>query len=103
MTCCRPTPRLRRCGCSSATTGRSCTWPPRAGAPTLGLFGPTDERIWAPWGAHARALRGPRTPAEILKVDPQMNQAICHMLDLSVGAVMKAARRLLYETEPAGG
>jgi ADP-heptose:LPS heptosyltransferase len=74
-----------------------------AGAPTLGLFGPTDERVWAPWGAHARPLRGPRTPAEILKTDPEMNQAICHMLDLSVGAVTEAARRLLNETEPAGG
>jgi ADP-heptose:LPS heptosyltransferase len=71
-----------------------------AGAPTLGLFGPTDERLWAPWGPHARALRGARTYQEILKADPEQNQAICHMLDLSVGAVAEAARRLLKETEP---
>ena len=31
-----------------------------AGAPTLGLFGPSDERLYAPWGPRARVLRGPR-------------------------------------------
>jgi ADP-heptose:LPS heptosyltransferase len=28
------------------------------GAPTLTLFGPTDERLRAPWGARVRTLRG---------------------------------------------
>jgi lipopolysaccharide export system permease protein len=27
------------------------------GTPTLGLFGPTDERLYAPWGANARIVR----------------------------------------------
>ena len=31
-----------------------------AGTPTLALFGPSDERLYGPWGAHVRALRGPR-------------------------------------------
>jgi len=29
-----------------------------AGAPTLGLFGPTDDRLYAPWGEHSRVVRG---------------------------------------------
>ena len=28
-----------------------------AGAPTLGLFGPTDERLYAPWGPQGRVVR----------------------------------------------
>src|SRR5580693_8928975 len=31
-----------------------------AGAPTLGLFGPSDERLYAPWGPRARTVRGSR-------------------------------------------
>jgi ADP-heptose:LPS heptosyltransferase len=33
-----------------------------AGAPTLGLFGPTDERRYAPWGPNARVVRGGQRP-----------------------------------------
>jgi heptosyltransferase-2 len=29
-----------------------------AGAPTVALFGPTDEKIWAPPGDHVRVIRG---------------------------------------------
>jgi heptosyltransferase-2 len=31
------------------------------GAPTVGLFGPTDERRTGPWGRHVHALRAPGT------------------------------------------
>lgn len=30
------------------------------GAPTVALFGPTEPAVWAPQGAHVRALGGPR-------------------------------------------
>jgi ADP-heptose:LPS heptosyltransferase len=77
-----------------------------AGAPTLGLFGPSDDRLYAPWGDHARALRGPRDFETFKRVDPQLNQAVCHMFDLPVPWVVKAARSLLQDTEslftPAG-
>ena len=72
-----------------------------AGAPTLGLFGPTDETLNGPWGPNARALRGPRDIETIRRVDPQLSQAVCHMLDLRVESVLAAAVRLLTETEPA--
>ena len=71
-----------------------------AGAPTLGLFGPSDERRYGPWGPNARALRGPKSFDAYRQVDPQLNQSLSHMADLSVERVMGAARRLLADTEP---
>jgi ADP-heptose:LPS heptosyltransferase len=71
-----------------------------AGAPTLGLFGPTDEARGGPWGPNARALRGARDLDSIRRADPQLSQALCHMLDLRVESVLAAAVRLLSETEP---
>ncbi len=69
-----------------------------AGIPTLGLFGPSDERRYAPWGPHARVVRGGRTLEEIRALDPDLSQSVCHMMDLSVDRVYEAARALLAET-----
>jgi len=74
-----------------------------AGAPTLGLFGPSDDRRYAPWGPKAKALRGPRDLETIRKADPDFNQALCHMFDLSVDVVVAAATRLLKQTEGVNG
>ena len=71
-----------------------------AGAPTLGLFGPSDERLYAPWGPKGRTVRGARSFEEIRALDPHLNQEICHMMELRVDAVTAAARRLVDETEP---
>jgi ADP-heptose:LPS heptosyltransferase len=68
------------------------------GAPTLGLFGPSDERRYGPWGPHARALRGPRPFESYLQADPQLNQSIAHMSDLSVERVYGAAVQLIADT-----
>jgi ADP-heptose:LPS heptosyltransferase len=70
-----------------------------AGVPTLGLFGPSDESHYAPWGPHTRVVRGPRTFEEIRQVDPSFQQALCHMMDLPVDTVSAAAEALLAETE----
>jgi len=72
-----------------------------AGAPTLGLFGPSDEELYAPWGPKARALRGTRTFEEIQALDPTLSQAITHMMDLSADSVYGAAVALLDDTEEA--
>ena len=69
-----------------------------AGAPTLALFGPDDEAATAPWGPHARVLRGPRSLQAIRTVDPSLDQPVCHMLDLPVESVLDAARQLLKDT-----
>ena len=78
-----------------------------AGAPTLGLFGPSDERLYAPWGENARVVRGPRDFEQIKAADPGFTQALCHMMDLTVPAVVKAARELVAvapaAVEPADG
>ena len=72
-----------------------------AGTPTLGLFGPSDDRLYGPWGARARALRGPRSFESFVAADPKLNQAISHMADLPVEWVSRAARQLLADTDPA--
>jgi ADP-heptose:LPS heptosyltransferase len=70
-----------------------------AGAPTLGLFGPSDDRLYGPWGALGQVLRGPRSLAEIKALDPSLNQPVCHMLDLSEEAVVEAAKALYERTQ----
>ncbi len=69
-----------------------------AGTPTLGLFGPSDEHLYAPWGPLARTVRGPRAYQRFLEADPGLNQQIGHMLDLPAETVIDAAGRLLAET-----
>lgn len=63
------------------------------GAPTLTLFGPTDERVRAPYGPRTRTLRG-RPLEEIAGSD-----ASKAMDDLSIDAVEASALDLLH----AGG
>ncbi len=72
-----------------------------AGVPTVGLFGPSDERRYAPWGPHTRAVRGPRTFEQFLAVDPDLSQAIRHMSDLPVTTVVRAAKALLADVKAA--
>lgn len=75
-----------------------------SGCPTLGLFGPTDEKLYAPWGSNARFVRGARSFEAIRRNDPNLNQPVCHMMHISAEAVVAAARQLLHETagpEPA--
>lgn len=71
-----------------------------AGTPTLGLFGPSDERRYGPWGDKAVAIRGPRSFEQFLAVDPDLSQAIRHMSDLPVATVIREAKALLKRTEP---
>jgi ADP-heptose:LPS heptosyltransferase len=66
-----------------------------AGVPTIGLFGPSDERRYAPWGNNTVAVRGPRTLDQFLAIDPDLSQAIRHMSDLPVATVVRAAKALL--------
>jgi ADP-heptose:LPS heptosyltransferase len=71
-----------------------------AGAPTLALFGPSDERAYGPWGPKTRVVRGPRDYETFKALDPAFSQAMNHMQDLTVAKVTAAARRLMAETEP---
>jgi ADP-heptose:LPS heptosyltransferase len=69
-----------------------------AGVPTLVLFGPSDDRIWRPWGEKVRVVRGARTFDEIRKIDHALSAQVRHMIDLSADSVMAAAEALLEET-----
>jgi len=71
-----------------------------AGAPTVGLFGPSDDRLYAPWGPYTRVVRGPRAFEQIKAKDPDLSQPICHMLDLKVEPVLEAATALYEESRP---
>jgi hypothetical protein len=62
------------------------------GAPTLALFGPTDERVRGPCGSRARTLRG-RSLEEIAAA-PALDGAAA-MGDISIDAVEAAALELL--------
>ncbi|HEY2179514.1 MAG TPA: glycosyltransferase family 9 protein [Caulobacteraceae bacterium] len=73
-----------------------------AGAVTLGLFGPSDERLYGPWGPRAKTVRGPRAFEEFQRIDPGLNHAMSHMMDLPVGQVTAAAETLLAETNENG-
>lgn len=69
-----------------------------AGAPTLGLFGPSDERVYGPYGARTRALRGRAYEAIMAEgYMPHITRSL--MEDISVDAAEQAASELLH----AGG
>ena len=70
-----------------------------AGVPTVGLFGPSDERLYGPWGEATRVVRGSRSFGQIQTVDPTLSQPVCHMLDLPVTSVVEAAKALYAQTE----
>jgi len=65
------------------------------GTPTLGLFGPSDERVYGPVGPRARALRSPVSFEELTrdKFMPLIEHSL--MEDLAVDDVEAAARALL--------
>lgn len=75
-----------------------------AGAPTLGLFGPTRDDLYAPWGENAAFVRGPRS-CEAITSDPayDFHSPASAMTDLTVDAVEQAALALLAKTAKASG
>jgi ADP-heptose:LPS heptosyltransferase len=70
-----------------------------AGIPTLGLFGPTSERYYAPWGERTAWIRGARS-YEVLwaEVDAAGGKPGNLMSDLAVDDVEHAALALLEKS-----
>lgn len=67
-----------------------------AGIPTLGLFGPSKEIHYAPWGAHTMAVRGTQSFEDIISAPGyDYRSDDCHMTSLSVAKVEHAAGELL--------
>ncbi len=65
------------------------------GIPTLGLFGPSSEVFYGPWGEQGASVRGPRSFEDICHApDYDYRSQECMMLDLAVDKVVAAAERL---------
>ncbi len=71
-----------------------------AQAPTLGLFGPTDDRLYAPWGDHCVVVRAGDFAA-FKAIDPHLNRPEPHMASLDLASVKAAALSLLAKTQGA--
>lgn len=65
-----------------------------AGVPTLGLFGPSREEHYAPWGLHCAAVRGDKCYDDVFPVDYDYRNTPSLMGDLSVEQVERAAKQL---------
>ncbi len=65
-----------------------------AGIPTLGLFGPTDERLYGPWGAKTAIVRAGGSADEEDRKTLRFSEASL-MGDLSVAQVHQAAQTLI--------
>ena len=75
------------------------------GTPVVGLFGPSREAHYAPWGETGVAVRGPRSYDQIA-ASPGFNLSgvVGYMNDLEVAQVIDAAEALLrtaHGTRPA--
>lgn len=68
-----------------------------APVPTLGLFGPTDEGVYGPWGEHARSVRADGTVTEAER-DRLKTTGESLMGGLEVETVLDAANALIAET-----
>ena len=62
--------------------------------PTLGLFGPSREINYAPWGEKCRAARGEKSYDEVFPDDYDYRNTPSLMGDLSVEQAEQAARKL---------
>ena len=66
-----------------------------AGAPTIGLFGPTPDGRYDPWGTNTMQVRGPRSQEEILAELGEGWWGENAMQDITVDMVYDAAIKLL--------
>lgn len=67
-----------------------------SGVPTLGLFGPSEDRHFRPWGPNAAFVRTPETKGELFaRIEFQPRHAQGLMDSLTVDAVEAAANALL--------
>ena len=73
-----------------------------AGVPTLGLFGPSPDVHYAPWGRHTALVRTPESFAEIVNApDYDYRSQESRMTSLAVEQVADAVVSLLTRVEGA--
>ena len=72
------------------------------GIPTLGLFGPSPDERYRPWGPRAGFVRTPESIAELSRRHDQDPANIKNLMDgLTVDATEDAARALLTRCSDA--
>lgn len=71
-----------------------------AGTPTLGLFGPTDERVYGPWGRRTAAVRAGENVDERTRDLVKTSQTSL-LSDLELAPVLSAADTLLKAEKAA--
>jgi ADP-heptose:LPS heptosyltransferase len=70
------------------------------GLPTLGLFGPSLERHYAPYGPKGRAVRGKQSYEQIIQApDYDRHRPVSYMTALDVDTVYDAAVKLLADVQ----
>jgi ADP-heptose:LPS heptosyltransferase len=87
---------LRRCDLFVGNDSGLMHLAAAAGIPTLGLFGPTRDELYAPWGPHGAVLRTEESVAQLIgtaSFDHRTAESL--MGSLSVEAVERAALVLL--------
>ena len=67
-----------------------------ANIPTIGLFGPTDEKLYGPLGESNLSIRGDKTHLEIInQTDYKSGEIKSYLEDLKVSKVYKAIQNIL--------
>ena len=93
---------LRRCTLYLGNDSGLMHMAAAAGTATLGLFGPSPEVNYAPWGPRTRVVRGPLSYRDIVdSVEFHHLSGRSYMDSLTVDAVVAAAERLLQPTDEA--
>ncbi len=72
-----------------------------SGAATLGLFGPSDERRYGPWGERTAVARGPKGFRDYEASSKADGYRTSYMTDLCTASVVRSARDLLERTQAA--
>ena len=79
--------------CATAGAGSAA-----AGAPTLGLFGPSQHLRYRPWGPRSAFVRSPRDPGEYAALFQTGGYEKSYMTDVGVADALRAANELLERT-----
>lgn len=92
---------LRRCALYVGNDSGLMHIAAAAGIPTLGLFGPTREDLYAPWGPRGAVVRTPETLDQIFPPDFDHRRSDTLMDSLTVEAAAAAAGALWRRTAVA--
>ncbi len=95
---------LRRCSLYIGNDSGLMHMAAASGIPTLGLFGPSSEVFYGPWGEHCASIRGPRSFEDICHApDYDYRSQDCMMRDLKVETVVAAVESLWRDADRARG